>query len=269
MPPLGTCHGVTPMSSDNVRGLSIPAPANAGRDEDCLVNTAYLERYQALLHENLPPPLKDFAAFFANLNRLRTMSAMLEKHVGVKSRTILNVGSGTFAAEIFSASFQDRQISSFDYTEGFAGLYRVFRGEGLLATTTFAGADANKVTYRAGSFDLVVFHDIFYENALNVPDVLIRYRDFLKPGGFVYLDFMNQNTAWLWKLIGKERKYKRYTVTQIRSALEESGFDLLEMRRSSGAAIRAVIFLNWALWTIFGTSNAFALVARKRQPEVT
>jgi SAM-dependent methyltransferase len=257
------------MSSDNGRCLPIPTAANTGRGEDCLVNTAYLKRYQALLLEYLPPPLKDFAAFFANLNRLRTMSAMLEKHVGVKSKTILNVGSGTFAAEIFSASFQNRQISAFDYTEGFAGLYRVFRGEGLLTTTTFAGADANKVTYPAGSFDLVVFHDIFYETALNVPDVLIRYRDFLKPGGFVYLDFMNQNTAWLWKLIGKERKYKRYTLAQIRSALQESGFDLLEMRRSSGASNPVVIFLNWALWIVFRTSNAFALVARKRLPEVT
>ena len=157
----------------------------------------------------------------------------------------------------------------FSNAEGFAGLYPVFRGEGLLAATTFVRADANTVTYSAGSFDLIVFHDIFYETALNVPDILIRYSDFLKPGGFVYLDFMSQDTAWLWKLIGRERKYRRYTIAQIRNALEESGFDLLDMRRSSGASNHVVIFLNWALWIVSRTSNALALVARKRQPEVT
>jgi SAM-dependent methyltransferase len=255
---------VTRMSSENTGRLSIHARETTARDGRFLVNTAYRARYRAVLEERLPPQLKPFAAFFANLNRLAIMSDMLDRHVGRKSRRILNAGSGTFAAEIFSAAFQNRQITSFDYTEAFADLFPVFQQEGLLATTEFSRADANTVAFPALSFDLAVFHDIFYETALNVPDVLARYRGFVKPDGFVYLDFMNEGTAWLWRLIGKERQYRRYSRAQILKALENSGFELLELRRSSGASSRAVIILNWALWTFFRTSNAFALVARKR-----
>ena len=229
-----------------------------------LVNTGYRDRYRAILEEQLPLSLKPFAGFFSNLKRLVTMSEMLDKHVGAHSKTILNAGSGTFAAEIFSSGFQNRQITSFDYTEAFADLYPVFRAEGHLSTTTFARADANTVTFPAESFDLIVFHDIFYESALNIPDVLFRYRDFLKPGGYVFLDFMNMDTALLWRLIGKERQYKRYSRAQIDKALHDSDLELLEIRRSSGSSNRAVIFLNWALWTFFRTSNAFAVMARKR-----
>ena len=257
------------MSSDRTNSNSFPARTEPVGNDLLLVNTGYRDRYEYLLQSNLPPPMKGFAAFFANLNRLRTMSAMLENYVDRNSTSILNAGSGAFAAELFSAPFQNRQITSFDYTQEFAELYPVFRREGMLATTTFSRADANTVTYPARSFDLIVFHDIFYETALNVPDVLNRFREFLKPGGYVYLDFMNQNTAWLWRLIGKERTYRRYTVAQIRGALEENGFDLLEIRRGSGASNPLVVCLNSILWTMFRTSNAFALVARKNGPGVT
>ena len=248
------------MSYSTVSGADLAPPD----DMRFLVNTGYRGRYRALLEEKLPPSLKPFATFFSNLKRLDVMSAMLEQYVGNSSKTILNVGCGTFAAEIFSVSFQKRDITAFDYTEAFAELYPVFKQEGLLETTRFSRADANTITFPPATFDLAVFHDIFYEFALNVPDVLARYREFLKPGGFIYMDFMNQKTARLWRLLGKEREYKRYTTSQIRKALKDNGFELLEMRRSCGSPSRAVRFLNWGLWTFFRTSNAFSVVARKR-----
>lgn len=250
------------MSSDNVASTAkttAPAP-----QEDMLVNINYLPRYQSVLREHLPSELKAFAPFFANLNRLCTMTALLERHVGDTSRTILNAGCGPFAAEIFSVSFQNRRVSSFDYTKGFGDLYPVLRQEGHLATTHFVRGDANTIVYPLQSSDLIVFHDIFYEPALNVPDVLARFKTFLRPGGHIYLDYMNQSTAWLWRLLGKERQYKRYTTAQIRTALEENGFEILELQRSSGTNSRVVKLFNHVLWTVFRTSNAFALVARKR-----
>jgi ubiquinone/menaquinone biosynthesis C-methylase UbiE len=254
------------MSSENSGAMAATGKTAASPKDPFLANTAYRERYLSLLHANLPEPMKGFAAFFANLNRLHTMSAMLQAHVRGAPIHILNAGSGAFAAEIFSLPFQNRQITAFDYTQDFADLYPVFRKEGLLATTEFARADANTVVYPDESFDVMVFHDIFYETALNVPDVLARFKTFLKPGGHVFLDFMNQKTSRLWRLIGKERQYRRYTVAQIRTALAESGFEILELRRSSGASSPLVILFNSVLWNVFRTSNAFAVIARKIDP---
>ena len=257
------------MSTDRTNSKWFQAPTEPVGNDPLLVNIGYRDRYRYLLESNLPPPMKGFAAFFANLNRLNTMSAMLEKHVGRNSTCILNAGSGTFAAELFSAPFQNRRITSFDYTQEFADLFPVFRREGMLATTTFSRADANTVAYPAKSFDLIVFHDIFYETALNIPDVLNRFREFPSPGGYVYLDFMNQDTELVWRLIGKERMYKRYKLAEIRRALSENGFELLEIRRSSGTSNRLVACLSYMLWTMFRTSNAFAVVAQKNHPGAT
>ena len=251
------------MSSDRTGGGSLQATVGPPNRDRLLVNTGYRDRYRSLLESNLPPPMKGFAAFFAKLDRLHTMSAMLAKHADGKPPRILNAGSGAFAAELFSAPFQNRQITSFDYTQEFADLFPVFQRDGMLATTTFSRADANTVTYPANSFDVIVFHDIFYEAALNIPDVLHRFRDFLRPGGYLYLDFMSQSTELVWRLLGKGRAYKRYKLAEVRRTLVENGFELLELRRSSDTSNPLVACLNAMLWTMFRTSNAFAVIARK------
>ena len=140
----------------------------------------------------------------------------------------------------------------------------LLRREGFLPTTKFEQGDANTIAFPKHSFDVLVFHDIFYETTLNVPEVLARFNGFLKPGGHVYLDFMNLKTVWLWRLLGKERKYKRYSIGQIRAALHDQGFEILEMRRSVGTNSKLIKALSTALWIMLGTSNAYGLIARKK-----
>lgn len=233
-----------------------------------IANAGFRDRYQLLLAEHLPPAMKAFAPFFANVNRLETMSSLLARHVvrKIESKTIriLNAGSGAFAAELFSAPFQNQDITSFDYTEAFAGLYPVFRGEGLLRTTTFSRADANTVVYPAGKFDLIVFHDIFYETALDIPAMLGRFQVFLRPGGYLYLDFMSQGTGWLWRVLGRGKAYKRYAMTGVQGALFANDFEILELKPSGGVSNPIVGVLNRILWAAFRTSNAYAIIARKK-----
>ena len=237
-----------------------------GSRRSYLVRQDYVARYEDLLRENLPARFAGFAPFFANLDRLDTMASMLQRHFRGTGKAILNAGSGTFATEIFVAAFQNHRITSFDYTAEFAPFFDIFAKEGVLQGTTFMQADAMTVQFEAQAFDLIVMHDLLYEQALDLEAIVGRYRSFLAPGGTVYLDYMNLGLRWLWSLLGREKQYRRYDRREVSSILNRLGFEIVEERpvRPSGSAAKAA--LHWILTTVFRTSNAFAVVARQRAP---
>lgn len=233
--------------------------------QDVFVRRDYVGRYASLLERHLPPDFTAFAPFFADLGRLETMAGLLARHLRGTGRTILNAGCGPFASEIFVAAFQGQRVAAFDYTAEFAAFDDIFRSEGLLDGVTFRQADAMRIAYPPASFDLVVMHDLLYEEALDLDRLLARYRPWLKPDGLVYFDYMNSATRRLWRLLGKERAYRRYGRAEVWAILDRHCLDLVEEapvapgRRPLKALAHAV------LTRLFGTSNAFAVVARARR----
>lgn len=229
-----------------------------------LVRVDYRDRYAEILRSNLPEPMRPFAEFFSNLSRLGTLATALRDHIGGTGNRVLNVGSGLFASEIFIAWFQEQTVVAFDYTEEFAAFFPLFRKEVLLGNTTFLRADARSVAFRPESFDVVIIHDVLYETGLEAAELIRRSKEFLKPGGVIYLDFMNLRTRWLWRLLGKEREYRRYRLEDIIRDLESNGFQCTEWRPCTGGSSRGAALFHTMLRRFFRTSNAIAVIARKR-----
>ncbi|WP_075292057.1 methyltransferase domain-containing protein [Pararhizobium arenae] len=240
------------MSSENAVSRK---PASA------LVRTDYRARYEALLHDNLPETFKSFAPFFANMRRLETMAGMLRRHVKGTGKMVLNAGCGPFASEIFVGALQQQKIESFDYTLEFARFFEIFRNEGLLEDVSFSTANAMVVSYPEKRFHLIVMHDLLYEVALDLDTVLSRYVPYLAPDGLVYFDFMNARLRPLWRVLGKEKRYRRYDPQDVRAILERHGLAIVEWQalRSGATGPTAAFHL---LLRMFGTANAFAVLAR-------
>lgn len=245
---------------------TFPHPPGITARPPILVRQDYAARYETVLREHLPARFAGFAPFFANLDRLRTMASMLQRHFSGTGKSVLNAGCGPFASEIFVAALQNQRIASFDYTAEFAPFFHIFQGEGVLHGTTFMQADAMTVQFDTRTFDLIVMHDLLYEEALDLEALVARYRAFLAPGGLIYLDHMNLGLKWLWLLLGREKQYRRYGRREVSAILDRLGFAVVEVRPVTPSGSAAKSALHWVFTTVFGTSNAFAIVARQSAP---
>lgn len=225
-------------------------------------NLAYRDAYVSKLRRGLPESFQPFAAFFGNLERLATLAAMLDGRLG-KDALTLNVGCGPFAAEIFVPALQGGRVVSFDYTAEFAPFLHAFRADGHLANTLFLRADALTVAFRPASFDAILIHDVLYETGLDLGALLARHVPALKPGGLVYLDVMDTRLGRLWRLLGKERDYRRYRLDDVTATLEAHGLRLVETRPAIGARRGPVRLAHQALWRATGLSNAVGMIAEK------
>ena len=226
-----------------------------------LVRSEYRQRYHTILQRHLPLNFAAFSSFFANTKRLETMAGMLQRHFHGTGKTILNVGCGPFASEIFVAAFQQQTVHAFDYTPEFAIFFDIFRKEGVLEGVSFANADAMSIDFPPARFHLIVMHDLLYETALDLDLLLSRLTPFLVGNGLIYIDFMNARLHWLWRLLGKEKQYRRYRPDEVWDILNRHGLEVLEHRPvlPSAAGLTAVFH---SLLRLFGTSNAIAVVAR-------
>ncbi|WP_292295137.1 class I SAM-dependent methyltransferase [Marivita sp.] len=226
-----------------------------------LHNLGYVQRYERILAENLPPSFAQFADFFAGTQRLHTLAAMFDRHLKSKDLHVLNVGSGPFATEIFIEAMQGQMITALDYTPEFAPFYTLFQQDGHLKTTRFLQADIMTQEFAPASFDLIILHDILYEKALDMNAVITRLGTYLKPGGLVFLDFVNLRTGWVWTMLGKPNRFRRYDPRNVRRFLEQAGFDVIDWRPTHGSKSISARTLHATL-RLFGASNNYAVLAR-------
>jgi len=228
-----------------------------------LVRHDYLPDYERQLRLHLPANWAAFSTFFADTHRLLTLARMLRDHFPGSRKRVLNIGSGPFATELFVAPLQRHAIYSFDYTPEFAQFFNIFRRQGLLATTLFMRANALTIEFAPHSFDLIIMHDILYEKALDLGALLDHHQRFLAPGGMLYLDFMNRQTQWLWRLLGKERDYRRYGIAEVEGLLHSKGFEVIERAHATGRSGRWTSLFHLALQRLLRTSNTIAVLAIK------
>ncbi len=227
-----------------------------------LCNLEFLPRYERLLADNLPPGFTQFAEFFSGTQRLHTLAAVLDRHLAGDGLEVLNVGSGPFATEIFVAALQGHRVTAIDYKAEFAPFHELFRAEGQLETTSFVQADIMARTFPSDAFDLIILHDILYENALDLEAVIGRLIPAIKPGGLIFFDFVNARTRWVWAALGKPDRFRRYDPDAVRRFLAERDLAIVEWRPTHGAK-RRVVKATHQLLAAFGMPNNFAVLARR------
>ncbi|MBK8816870.1 MAG: class I SAM-dependent methyltransferase [Methylococcaceae bacterium] len=222
-------------------------------------NIAY---YTTALKQYLEPILPGYVEFYGNPKRLSLLYGLQIKHFNKNNADILNVGCGAFAIEML-LPLDKHHITSFDYMEQYGVLYTYFRNDGHLQNTSFFTADAQKAKFAENSFDLIIFNDIFYENALSVADLLAKYAAFLRPNGMMVFDIINTRTYWIWKCLGKEVGHKRYRCSEIAQIISQLNFGCLECQPALGSKGPLDSLFRRILWHVFGLSNNFTYLIQK------
>ena len=224
-------------------------------------NLAY---YRKTLTERLEPLMPGYSDFFGNINRLRLLNQLISQYFHTNQGKVLNVGCGAFAAEMLLPALGKHELTSFDYTEHFADLYRQFRQDGYLADTRFFVADARLAEFPEKAFDLIIMNDLFYETELSLDALLEKYAVFLKPNGLLIFDVLDTRTRWLWKLLGKEAAYRRYDRHAILALLSRQGLDCLECLPALGNKGLLDKLFRRLLWHGFGLANNFTFLVQKK-----
>ena len=220
--------------------------------------------YAQALRESLGEDLQCFVQVFAETRRVKSVAQLLARHFDGPAGWVLNVGCGPFATEFFVQALHRHRIVSFDYTRGFAPAYRALRQRGHLANTLFFFGNALSAEFEPESFDLIIMHDLLFMPTLSLDVLLPKYDRYLRPGGLLFLTVLDVRTRWIWKLLGREKTYKRYAIPAVRALLETHGYRLLDCVPS---ALETKGWLNQMfrrmLWHGFGLSNQYAILARK------
>ncbi len=177
---------------------------------------------------------------------------------------MLSVGCGPLAPEVLSDVARRCVVTAFDYTPEFQGVYDTLRERGLLKKVDFSVGDARTAEYAPDSFDIIVFHDIFYETALDAPEIVARFVPAVKPGGLVYFDLMDERAHRIWRMIGAELpEYRRYNIDSALARIRAAGLEIIAqsptdenrdgLKRTTITMIRKTT----------GIANAFGVLARR------
>ena len=237
---------------------SEPMPGMPG-----LCNLDYLPRYERRLRQHLPPGFAAFGGFFARLDRISLLGRMLQENCPRPAGRILNIGCGPFASEIFLSALQGAHVTAVDYTPEFAPFLELFRRDGHLSRLDFRQGDVMALNFAPRAYDLVILHDILYEPALDMQALLAHLDTALKPGGLLFLDFVNSQTRWLWKALGRGDRFRRYHPDEVRRIMARAGYEIIDWRPASASASPAGRALHGVLQGLLRISNRYALMARK------
>lgn len=198
----------------------------------------------------------------------RSRFRLFERLVGavglpVQAR-MLSVGCGPLALEVLSDVARRCDVTAFDYTPEFQGVYEILRDRGLLQRVDFSVGDARTADYPPDSFDIIVFHDVFYETALDAPEIVARFVPAVKPGGLVYFDLMDERAHRIWRMMGAELPdYRRYNIDSALARVRAAGLEIIAQSptdENRDGLKRATITL---IRKTTGIANAFGILARR------
>ncbi|MFT6556363.1 class I SAM-dependent methyltransferase [Sneathiella sp.] len=238
-----------------------------GQDGKGLCNLDFVDRYADILQANLPNKFSDFDRFFSGTQRLETLAAILKRHIQEDGLTVLNVGSGPFATELFVERLQKQQVQSIDYTPEFAPFYQLLLNEGYIANTSFEQVDVMEVEFPQKAFDLIIIHDVLFEKALEMETLITRLSPFLKPGGYLYFDFINSRTQWVKRLFGRHDQFRYYDPVKVKGFVTHAGFEILSFEATRKAHSWPIRVLHHALQILSrGSGNYSVLVQSKSRP---
>lgn len=222
-----------------------------------------IDEYVAITASCLDAEMKGYAPFFADHRRLRVVAELLHRHF--RGGLVLNVGAGCCAIEFFLRQLRSSHVVAFDFEPRFAPVYTGLRKAGHLANTDFFIGDAMRVGF-ARKFDLLLMHDLLYDQALDLSKLLDSLDPYLGNGGLLCFSVQDERARRLWQLLGQERdyRYRRYALPQVREELRRRGYELIECLPSAlEARGRLNQLFKRLLWTVARISNQHTFLARK------
>lgn len=217
------------------------------------------DRYRELLHRHLVDRPASEVDFFVNAQRFDIMRETLIPQL--HGQSVLNVASGPFAFEFYTPEIPCR-IDSIDIDPLLPDLHAELVAEGLITPSTFTCSDVMSFDTDK-RYDVILINDLFYTRYVDFYAVMARYVGFLKPGGRIYFDILDQRAGPVWRLFNKDANYRRYDMQSVRETLASHDLHIEVETPSPGIKGGFDGLLRRGMWASARIANNFIFMARK------
>lgn len=250
-------------------------PMHAPRDQVVIVNPAaaahqaLIQRrygkdaiFEATLHRYLAGRPKREIDFFINPRRFDLMLSVIGDRLNKRPLRLLNAGSGPFALEFYTA-LDGATIDSFDIDEKLVALHNSLTIRSVITPCNFRVLDVASFEPKT-VYDVVLVNDVFYSRHVDFFAVIEKFAQAVAPGGVLYFDVQDRRAGPIWRLLGKGSATRRYDLIEVRSALEQLGFEIHAIEPAlgiKGGGLDAIA--RRFLWRWFGIANNFAFAATR------
>ena len=218
--------------------------------------------YQALLDKHLSGRPKKEIRFFYNEKRFYLLHSLLGDQLAYDIKTILNVACGPFAFEHYVNPPAAESIDAFDLDEALVPLFDDMQSRGKLLNCHFELTSLEAFT-PLRQYDLVLINDVFYTKHVNFFDHIEKYTACVKPGGYFYFDILDKKAEWLWKSLGKDKRYVRYNLKDVEEALDQYGLKIINKQPSLGIKGGSDYFLRKTVHSKLDIANNYIYLCQK------
>lgn len=221
------------------------------------------EIYLAFLRDHFSHLPDKEIEFFVNSRRFCNFQKLAGNILRNEVQSILNVASGPFALENYVANSRFAQIDSFDIDENVEGLYKDLKATGLFDHVNYQTSSAEDFT-TSKKYDLVLINDLFYTKYVDFFEIYDRFADMVAPEGYIYFDLLDIKAGKIWSALGKDERFVRYDLNQIREKVEQSGFEIQTIKPSTGVGGKRDKVARVALSRLFGIANNHIFLAKRK-----
>ncbi len=215
--------------------------------------------YRDCLYRHFPDRKAREVEFFVNARRFDILRRTLGPHL--QDADILNIASGPFALEFYVAPAA-ASIDSFDVDTALSALKDELQSRGLIGHSTFVIADVMQYE-PPRRYDVIIINDLFYTKHVDFHAVIARYARHLKPGGRIYFDILDKRAGPVWTAFGKDARYRRYDMQDVRDTLRKHGLSVEATIPSMGIKGGVDGLVRRLMWKVSTIANNFIFVAKR------
>ncbi|MFK7903328.1 MAG: hypothetical protein AB8B49_10865, partial [Nitratireductor sp.] len=201
--------------------------------------------------------------FFVNPKRFILFQNLLGAKLGTEIKSLLNVASGPFAFENYVKGSRSVEIDAFDIDRRNNSLFRDLRKTKQFDHVCYKTCSVEEYS-ATKKYDLVLINDLFYHKGVKFFDLYDKLASYVAPNGYVYFDLLDIRAQKLWSALGKNERFVRYDLNEVKAKIEESGFDLSSVTPSLGIGGKLDFAIRKLLLTQFNVANNYIFLAKRK-----
>lgn len=221
------------------------------------------DEYRQLLTAHFKELPEKEINFFVNSKRFNLFQSLMGEKLGTEVKSLLNVACGPFAFENYVEKSNLLDIDAFDIDNNICGLFRDLRAMDKFEHVHFRTSSAEDYS-TSKKYDLVLINDLFYHKGVDFFGLFDGLANPVSPQGYIYFDLLDVRAGRIWSALGKDSRFVRYDLDEIKAKVQQSGFDVLSITPSLGIGGSMDFAVRKFLLTTLNIANNYIFVAKRK-----
>lgn len=200
--------------------------------------------------------------FFINPRRFEPLMSVIGESLHKRPLRLLDAACGPFAFEHY-VPLPGAEIDAFDPDQRLQWLHTELLERKLISPCRFTCCGLQDHVSASKKYDIVLINDVYCFKHVDFYSTIPELAASVAPGGVLYFDVQDERAGPLWRAMGKDHRFRRYALPDVRQKLVSLGFDVETLFPVPSVKGGADSIARSLLWRGFGIANNFAFVARQ------